>query len=82
MADMVLVTDADHFGEAEIEQLMGRVGRRERTSDAVLLRGTTGSPIGAGIKVKANTRVRKGKVVHTFQLQGSGRRNPNRRRIV
>lgn len=82
MADMVMVTDADHFGEAEIEQLMGRVGRRERGSDAVLLRGTTGSPIGAGIKVKANTRVRKGKVVHTFQLQSKGRRNPNRRRIV
>jgi RecG-like helicase len=82
MADMVLVTDADHFGEAEIEQLMGRVGRRERESDAVLLRGTTGSPIGAGIKVKANTRVRKGKVVHTFQIQSKGRRNPNRRRIV
>jgi RecG-like helicase len=82
MADMVLVTDADHFGEAEIEQLMGRVGRRERESDAVLLRGTTGSPIGAGIKVKANTRVRKGKVVHTFQIQSKGRRNVNRRRIV
>lgn len=82
MADMVLVTDADHFGEAEIEQLMGRVGRRERASDAVLLRGTTGSPLGAGIKVKANTRVRKGKVVHTFQIQSQGRRNPNRRRIV
>lgn len=82
MADMVLVTDADHFSQAELEQLMGRVGRRQRASDAVLIRGTTASPIKAGIKVKANTRVRKGKVVHTFQVQGSGRRNPNRMRIV
>ena len=38
MADMLLVTDADHFGAAEIEQLLGRVGRRERPSDAVLIR--------------------------------------------
>lgn len=82
MADMVLVTDADHFGEAELEQLMGRVGRRERGSDAVLLRGTTGSPIRAGIKVRTTTRVRKGKVLTTFQIQSKGRRNPNRRRIV
>lgn len=83
MADMVLVTDADHFGEAELEQLMGRVGRRERGSDAVLLRGTTGSPIRAGIKVKATTRVRKGGVVTTYRIVDPGRgRNPNRRRCV
>lgn len=83
MADMVLVTDADHFGEAEIEQLMGRVGRRERGSDAVLIRGTTGSPIKAGIKVKATTRVRNGGVVTTYRIVDPGRgRNPNRRRVV
>jgi len=83
MADMVLVTDADHFGEAELEQLMGRVGRRERGSDAVLIRGTTGSPIKAGIKVKATTRVRKGGVVTTYRIVDPGRgRNPNRRRVV
>jgi len=83
MADMVLVTDADHFGEAELEQLMGRVGRRERGSDAVLIRGTTGSPIRAGIKVKATTRVRKGGVVTTYRIVDPGRgRNPNRRRVV
>ena len=83
MADMVLITDADHFGEAEIEQLLGRVGRRERGSDAVLLRGTTGSPIRAGIKVKATTRVRKGGVVTTYRIVDPGRgRNPNRRRCV
>ncbi len=83
MADMVLVTDADHFGEAEIEQLLGRVGRRERASDAVLLRGTTGSPIKAGIKVKATTRIRNGGVVTTYRIVDSGRgRNPNKRRVV
>lgn len=40
-ADLIVVTDADAFGESEIEQLIGRVGRRERPSDAVLVRGTT-----------------------------------------
>ena len=29
-ADLIVVTDADGFGEAELEQLIGRVGRRER----------------------------------------------------
>jgi RecG-like helicase len=83
MADMVLVTDADHFGEAELEQLMGRVGRRERGSDAVLIRGTTGSPIKAGIKVKATTRVRNGGVLTTYRIVDNRRgRNPNRRRCV
>ncbi|CAN0294320.1 unnamed protein product, partial [Phaeothamnion confervicola] len=43
MADLVVVTDADHFGAAEIEQLMGRVGRREKASDAVLIKGTAAS---------------------------------------
>jgi excinuclease UvrABC helicase subunit UvrB len=40
-ADLIVITDADAFGEAEIEQLIGRVGRRERPSDAVLVTGTT-----------------------------------------
>ncbi|MFN2461469.1 MAG: helicase-related protein, partial [Candidatus Velthaea sp.] len=40
-ADLIVVTDADAFGEAEVEQLIGRVGRRERPSDAVLVRNTT-----------------------------------------
>lgn len=40
-ADLIVVTDSDAFGEAEIEQLIGRVGRRERPSDAVLVRSTT-----------------------------------------
>lgn len=40
-ADLIVITDADAFGEAETEQLIGRVGRRERPSDAVLVTGTT-----------------------------------------
>jgi transcription-repair coupling factor (superfamily II helicase) len=40
-ADLIVVTDADAFGESEVEQLIGRVGRRERPSDAVLVGSTT-----------------------------------------
>jgi transcription-repair coupling factor (superfamily II helicase) len=40
-ADLIVITDSDAFGESEIEQLIGRVGRRERPSDAVLLTETT-----------------------------------------
>lgn len=40
-ADLVVMTDADAFGESEVEQLIGRVGRRERPSDAVLITETT-----------------------------------------
>ena len=40
-ADLIIITDSDAFGESEIEQLIGRVGRRERPSDAVLLVETT-----------------------------------------
>jgi RecG-like helicase len=37
---LVVITDADSFGEAELEQLIGRVGRRNRPSDALLITGT------------------------------------------
>jgi RecG-like helicase len=40
-ADLIVITDADAFGESEVEQLIGRVGRRERPSDAILITGTT-----------------------------------------
>jgi transcription-repair coupling factor (superfamily II helicase) len=40
-ADLIVITDADAFGEAEVEQLIGRVGRREHPSDAVLITDTT-----------------------------------------
>jgi transcription-repair coupling factor (superfamily II helicase) len=39
-ADLIVITDADGFGEAELEQLVGRVGRRERASEACLVVGT------------------------------------------
>jgi RecG-like helicase len=40
-ADLIVMTDSDAFGESEVEQLIGRVGRRERPSDAVLITETT-----------------------------------------
>lgn len=40
-ADLIVITDADAFGESEVEQLIGRVGRREHPSDAVLVTETT-----------------------------------------
>jgi transcription-repair coupling factor (superfamily II helicase) len=40
-ADLIVITDSDAFGEGEVEQLIGRVGRRERPSDALLITGTT-----------------------------------------
>jgi len=81
MADLVVVTDADHFGVAEIEQLMGRVGRREKASDAFLVRGTSATPP-TGFTVKATTRIRNGRVLQTFRLQPRSRRGYNPRRIV
>lgn len=81
MADLVVVTDADHFGVAEIEQLMGRVGRRERPSDAFLIRGTSASPP-EGQQVRGTTRIRNGRVTQTFRLQPRSRRGYNPRRIV
>ncbi|HXE73105.1 MAG TPA: helicase-related protein [Candidatus Nitrosotenuis sp.] len=81
MADMVLVTDADHFGPAEIEQLLGRVGRRERPSDAVLIKGTT-SPRGAvAPRIKTSSYVRKGKVVVVIRPM-PGRRRGGRKKAV
>lgn len=40
MADCIVITDADYFGPAELEQLVGRVGRRDRPSEAYLITGT------------------------------------------
>ena len=81
MADLVVITDSDHFGAAEIEQLLGRVGRRERASDAFLIRGTSATPP-TGQTVRSTTRIRKGKVVQTFRLQPRSRRGYNPRRVV
>ncbi len=46
MADLMVVTDADGFGESELTQLIGRVGRRERASEAFIVTGT--KPRGKG----------------------------------
>ncbi len=82
MADMILITDADHFGKAELEQLLGRVGRRERYSDAVLIRGTIAGPLRKDIKVKVTTRIRKGKVITSFMAIPQGKRYYNPRRLI
>lgn len=82
MADMVLVTDADHFGVAEIEQLVGRVGRRERESDCVLITGTTVGYSTSQPKIKSFTYIRKGKVVQSFKALPPGRRRVDRRRAI
>ena len=34
LANLIVITDSDAFGEAEIQATVGRVGRRERPSDA------------------------------------------------
>lgn len=43
-ADLIIITDADGFGVAELEQLVGRVGRRDKPSEACLVSGTMGRP--------------------------------------
>ncbi|MEB3285215.1 MAG: helicase-related protein [Candidatus Sericytochromatia bacterium] len=55
-ADLIIITDADGFGEAEVEQLIGRVGRREKPSEACLIRGTMGRP-----SLKGHRHRRKGR---------------------
>lgn len=82
MADLVLVTDADHFGPAEIEQLTGRVGRRERDSDAVLVQGTISAHRASEPRVKATSFVRKGKVVTMYRIQSSKPGRGRRKRAV
>lgn len=82
MADMVLVTDADHFGVAEIEQLVGRVGRRERESDCVLITGTTTGYSTDQPKIKQFTYIRNGKVVQSFKALPKGVRRIDRRRAI
>lgn len=82
MADLVIVTDADHFGPAEIEQLTGRVGRRERHSDAVLVEGTISAHRASEPRVKATSFVRKGKVVTMYRIVNRKPGRGGRRRAV
>ena len=65
-ADLIVITDADAFGESEVEQLIGRVGRRERPSDAVLrdrhdarAQPVAGDVVAAGAVVHAARRARE-----------------------
>lgn len=55
-ADLMVLTDADGFGPAEREQLIGRVGRRERASEAVLIVGTLVSIKGSRSKPRPSGR--------------------------
>lgn len=77
MADLIVITDADHFSESEMEQLIGRVGRRERASDAVLLTGTVVNRE-ATTTVRGKSQVVNGRVVTSFGSLGRGRRGRRR----
>jgi RecG-like helicase len=77
MADLIVITDADHFSESEMEQLIGRVGRRERESDAVLITGTVLNRE-AGATVRGKSQVVNGRVVTSFGSFGRGRRGRRR----
>lgn len=77
MADLIVISDADHFSESEMEQLIGRVGRRERESDAVLITGTVVSRDGIPM-VRGKSTVVKGRVVTSFGSLGRGRRGRRR----
>lgn len=77
MADLIVITDADHFSESEMEQLIGRVGRRERPSDAVLLTGTVVNRE-ATTTVRGKSQVVNGRVVTSFGSLGRGRRGRRR----
>jgi len=75
MADFIVITDSHTFSPAEQEQLIGRVGRRERQSEALLMEGD--SPAREKeIKsmVAFSTRsVGEGKIRYSFSLRSSKR---------
>ncbi len=69
-ADLIVVTDSDAFGEAEIEQLIGRVGRREHPRDAVLITETTSRESFAGDGVaQGETFMPRGMRASTFSFR-------------
>jgi RecG-like helicase len=75
MADFIIITDSHTFTPAEKEQLIGRVGRRERASDALLLEGDTAEKE-REIKsqVKFSTKVMgNGKIRYSFSPHGMRR---------
>lgn len=68
MADFIIITDSHAFSPSEKEQLIGRVGRRERESEALLLEGDSPEK-DKELKrlVKFSTRCQSsGKVVYSF----------------
>jgi RecG-like helicase len=76
MADFIIITDSHTFCDSEKEQLIGRVGRRERESEALLLEGDSPEREKA-LKnmVKFSTRPSgNGKVRYSFSLHSARRR--------
>jgi RecG-like helicase len=76
MADFIIITDSHAFSESEKEQLIGRVGRRERESEALLLEGDSPEKEKELKRlVKFSTRCHSGgKMVYSFSPQRRGRR--------
>lgn len=73
MADLIVITDADHFSESEMEQLIGRVGRRSLPSDAAVLIGTVVNRE-APASIRGRSVVRNGRVVMTYGARRGRRR--------
>jgi transcription-repair coupling factor (superfamily II helicase) len=73
MADLIVITDSDHFSESEMEQLIGRVGRRQHASDAVLLTGTVVNR-DPGASVRGRAVIRDGRVVVSYGAKRGRRR--------
>ncbi len=68
MADFIIITDSHSFTPSEKEQLIGRVGRRERESEALLLEGDSPEKEKELKRlVKFSTRCQSsGKMVYSF----------------
>jgi transcription-repair coupling factor (superfamily II helicase) len=78
MADFIVITDSQSFSPAEKEQLIGRVGRRSRESEALLMEGDSpAKEREIKSKIAFSTRsVGDGKIRYSFALRSSrkGRR--------
>ncbi|MDQ7823990.1 MAG: helicase-related protein [Candidatus Eremiobacteraeota bacterium] len=68
LADFIVITDSHSFSPSEKEQLIGRVGRRERDSEALLLEGDSPAKEKELKRlVKFSTRCQSnGKMVYSF----------------
>ena len=76
MADFIVITDSHTFSPSEKEQLIGRVGRRERESEALLLEGDSPARDKELKKlVKFTTKARgNGRMTYSFSPKRGGRR--------